>query len=71
MGPSKTQNCQSNQRKNNKTGGIILPDVRQDYRATVTKTAEYIVLAQKQTYGLMKRNREPKNKPTHPLSINL
>ena len=30
-----------------------------------------MILAQKQTYGSMKQNREPRNKPTHLQSINL
>ena len=30
-----------------------------------------MILAQKQTYGLMEQNREPINKPTHLPSINL
>ena len=30
-----------------------------------------MVLAQKQTYGSMEQNREPRNKPTHLWSINL
>ena len=30
-----------------------------------------MVLTQKQTYGSMEQNREPKNKPTHLRSINL
>ena len=70
MEPSKTRIAKVIKGKNNKTGGIILPDVQQYYKTTVIKT-EYIVLAQKLTHGLMKRNREPKHKPTHLLSINL
>lgn len=45
MGPSKTQNCQSNQRKNNKTEHNLFQMSDKTLRAKVIKTTEYIVLA--------------------------
>ena len=52
-----------------KAGGIILPDFRQYYKAIVIKTVWYCT--QKQTYGSMEQNRDPRNKPTCLQSINL
>ena len=52
-------------RKKNKSRGITLPHFRQYYR-----NQNFMILAQKQTYGSMEPNREPRNKPTHLRSIN-
>ena len=56
-------------RKKNKAGDITLPDFRQYYRATVIKTSW--LWHEKQTFGSMEYNREPRNKPTHLDPINL
>ena len=39
--------------------------------SNTVKQQNNMVLAQKQIYGSMEQNRESRNKPTHPWSINL
>lgn len=49
--------------KNNKAGGITLPDFEPDYRNILIKT---VVQAQKEKHiGQRNRNRETGTKPTH------
>ena len=69
MEPQKTQNYQSNPEEREQSwrhNPSRLQTILQSY-----SNQNSVVLAQKQTYGSMEQNREPRNKPTHLWSINL
>ena len=69
MEPQKTQNCQSNpeeKEQSRRNNPPRLQTILQSY-----DNQNSMVRAQKQTYGSMEQNREPRNKPTQLRSINL
>ena len=69
MEPQKTQNGQSNpegKKQSWRHNPPRLQTILQSY-----SNQNRMILPQKQTYGSMEQNREPRNKPTHLWSINL
>ena len=68
MESQKTQDCQSNpeeQKPSRRHNSSRLQTILQSY-----SNQDNVVLVQKQTYGQMKQNREPRNKPSHLWLIN-
>ena len=65
------QSKQSQEKQVNGAGGIMLPDFRLYYKATLIKT---MMLSQKQTQNhihSIKWDRMPRNNPTHLQSVNI
>ena len=69
MEPQKIQNCQSNSEEKEQSWKHNPPRLQAILQSYSNQNS--MVLAQKQTYGSMEQNREPRNKCTHLQSINL
>ena len=69
MEQKKTQNCQNNPEEKEQNWRHNPPRLHTILQSYSNQNSE--VLAQKQTYGSMEQNREPRNKPTHLWPINL
>ena len=65
----KTQNCQSYPKEKERSWRHNPPRLQMILQSYINQSS--MVLAQKQTYGSMEQNREPRNKLTHLQSINL
>ena len=66
--PLKTQNCQSNPEEKEQSWRHNPPRLQIILQSYSNQNS--VVLVQKQIYGSMEQNREPRNKPTHLRSIN-
>ena len=69
MEPQNTHNCQSNPEEKEQSWRYNPSRLQKILQSYSNKTS--MIFAQKEIYGSMECNREPRNKPTHPQSINL
>ena len=63
MEPQKILNCQSNHEKKEQSWRYNPPSLQTVLQSYSNQNS--MVLAQKETYGSMEQNRQPRNKPTH------
>ena len=63
MEPQKTPNCQISPEEKEQSWKHNPPRLQTKLQSYINQNS--MVLTQKQTYGLMGHNREPRNKPAH------
>ena len=71
MEPQKIQNCQSNPEAGGQSMRHNSPRLQSILQSYSNQDSMVLVLVQKQTYGSMEQNKEPRSSPTHLQSINL